>query len=118
MSNERKCLECGDTLRGRADQKFCGVHCRSSFNNKRLSATNNTIRRINRILRKNQLILSHLNPKGKTTVSKTELNFQGFHFGYQTHVQTTRQGRVYYYIYDQGYSLVDADKVMLVHKQE
>jgi hypothetical protein len=33
-------------------------------------------------------------------------------------VLTTRQGRIYYYIYDQGYSLMDSDKVVLVHKQE
>lgn len=118
MSNERKCLECGDTLRGRADQKFCGVHCRSSFNNKRLAETNNNIRRINRILHKNHLILTNLRNSGETFVPKTELTFMGFHFGYQTNFHTTLGGQFYYFIYDLGYAIVDPDTIILVRKPE
>ena len=31
---EKKCLDCGDSLRGRTDKKFCSDQCRNSYNNK------------------------------------------------------------------------------------
>ena len=118
MKSERKCLECGDVLHGRADQKFCSDQCRNAFNNKQLGISNSTIRRINRILKKNQAVLSELNTKGKMTVSESDLINEGFNFNYVTNLFTTHQGRTYYYCYDQGYSMVDGDKVLLVRKQE
>lgn len=116
--NERKCLECGDTLRGRADQKFCSDQCRNAYNNKLMGDTNNVIRQINRILKKNHQVLALLNPDGKTTVLKKELIKKGFDFNYFTNVYTTRNGRIYHFCYDQGYALVEGDKVLLVQKQE
>ena len=116
--HERKCLECGDTLHGRADQKFCSDQCRNAYNNKQLGETNNDIRRINRILKKNQSLLSGMNTSGKMTVTKSELLKKEFNFNYFTNLFKTQQGRIYYFCYDQGYSLVDGDKVLLVRKQE
>jgi hypothetical protein len=118
MMSERKCLECGDILHGRADQKFCSDQCRNAFNNKQLGISNSTIRRINRILKKNQAVLSVLNTRGKMTVSESDLIKEGFNFNYVTNLFTTHQGRTYYFCYDQGYSMVDGDKVLLVKKQE
>jgi len=115
---ERKCLECGDVLHGRADQKFCSDQCRNSYNNKQMGETNNTIRRINRILKRNQALLSNMNSTGKITVVKSDLIKQQFNFNYFTNLFTTQHGRTYYFCYDQGYSLVDGDKVLLVRKQE
>lgn len=115
---ERKCLECGDVLRGRSDQKYCNDQCRNAYNNKLLGADNNTIRRINRILRKNHLILSKLNPDGKATISKNELITNGFDFNYFTNIYTTRSGRIYYFCYDKGYAMLDTAKVILVTKQD
>jgi hypothetical protein len=115
---ERKCLECGDLLRGRSDQKFCSDQCRNAFNNKQLGEINNTIRRINRILKKNQSVLAGLNTNGKVMVMKNELINKEFNFNYFTSLFRTHQGRTYYYCYDQGYSHVDGDKVLLVRKQE
>lgn len=114
---ERKCQECGDTLRGRADQKYCSDQCRNAFNNKLMSETNNMIRQINRILKKNQLILSFLNPAGKTTVSQSDLLINGFNFNYFTNVYATQNGRVFHFCYDHGYSMVDSEKVLLVQKE-
>jgi predicted nucleic acid-binding Zn ribbon protein len=116
MMPERKCLECGETLHGRADQKFCSDQCRNVFNNKQSAATNNTIRRVNRILKKNQSLLAQMNNSGKMTINKDELVKNEFHFGYFTN-QLTRQGRTYNFCYDQGYSLADGEKVILVRKK-
>jgi YHS domain-containing protein len=118
MMSERKCLECGDVLHGRADQKFCSDQCRNAFNNKQLGISNSAIRRINRILKKNQALLAALNTKGKMTVSESDLIKEGFNFNYVTNLFTTHQGRTYYFCYDQGYSMVDGDKVLLVRKKE
>jgi len=116
--SERKCLECGDTLRGRADQKFCSDQCRNTYNNRQLGESNHTIRHINRILKKNHTILTVHNQSGKTTVSKTDLLKSGFNFGYFTNTFQTRSGRTYFFCYDQGYSLLDHDKIILVRKQD
>jgi hypothetical protein len=116
--SERKCLECGDFLHGRADQKFCCDQCRNAYHNKQLGEINNVIRRINRILKKNQSMLAGLNTTGKATVAKSDLTKKEFNFNYFTNLFTTHQGRIYYFCYDQGYSLVDGDKVLLVRKQE
>ena len=115
---ERKCLECGDVLRGRSDQKFCSDQCRNTYNNKLMGETNNTIRRINRILKKNQHMLSLLNASGKTAISKSDLIRNNFNFNYFTNIYHTRTGRTYYFCYDQGYSVMDSDKVLLVRKQD
>ncbi|HKI87593.1 MAG TPA: hypothetical protein VKA38_01110, partial [Draconibacterium sp.] len=64
---ERKCLECGEPLRGRADQKFCNDLCRNAYNNKKLGASNKYMRKINRILKTNRMVLQELNTDDKTT---------------------------------------------------
>lgn len=61
--NERTCLDCGEPLRGRADQKFCNDLCRNSYNNKKLGSSTNFMRKINRILKKNHALLEELNPE-------------------------------------------------------
>jgi hypothetical protein len=114
---ERKCQECGDTLRGRADQKYCNDQCRNAFNNKLMSETNNMVRQINRILKKNQLILSFLNPAGKATVNQSDLLINGFNFNYFTNVHASQNGRIYHFCYDHGYSVVEGDKILLVRKE-
>lgn len=116
-SSERRCRECSDILRGRSDQKFCNDQCRNTFNNRLQREASGVIRQINRTLRKNQIILSGLNPTGKTTVTQTELSQQGFNFNYFTNLYTTRNGRTYFFCYDKGYALVEAGKALLVDKQ-
>lgn len=115
---ERKCLECGELLRGRADQKFCSDACRNAFNNQKSGGTTGYMRKINRILKKNHHILKELNPDNKTTTWKGMLQKQGFNFNYFTHVYKTRTGRIYYFCYDQGFSALDNNKFVLVRKEE
>lgn len=114
----RICLECGDPLKGRADQKFCNDLCRNSFNNKKLSGSTNFMRKINRILKKNHTILEELNPDDKTITYKSKLVKRGFNFTYYTNSYTTKTGRIYYFVYDQGYSELEGGKYMLVKKKE
>lgn len=116
--NERKCLDCGEPLRGRADQKFCSDACRNAYNNQKLGKSNNYMRKINRILKKNHSILEALNHDNKTTTYKSMLLKHGFNFTYFTHVYKTRAGKVYYFIYDQGFLSLDNNKFLLVKKED
>ena len=115
---ERNCLECGEPLKGRSDQKFCNDLCRNAYNNKKLGKSTNLMRKINRILKNNHLILKELNPTNKTTTFKTTLTKRGFNFNYFTSIYTTKSGRIYYFVYDQGYSEIEGNKYMLVKNEE
>jgi hypothetical protein len=111
--NDRKCLECFEQLRGRADQKFCNDQCRSAYNNRKLVDANKMIRTINRILKKNYFILSALNPGAKSTVHKSDLQKRGYRFDYFTYKCTQRNSRTYYFCYDVGYSELENNKMII-----
>ncbi|PLX00786.1 MAG: hypothetical protein C0594_15270 [Marinilabiliales bacterium] len=115
---ERKCLECGDSFTGRADKKFCSDQCRNTFNNKLNSDTNNYVRNINNILRKNRRILDGLTPNGKSKVKRTKLESMGFNFNYHTHIYTTKKGSVYYFCYEFGYLPIEDDYFALVKRED
>jgi len=114
--NDRKCLQCYEQLRGRADQKFCNDQCRSAYNNQQYVESNNTIKMVNRILKKNYFILAELNSKGKTTALKSDLQKKGYRFDYFTCTCTARNSRTNYFCYDQGFRELENNKVTLVQR--
>jgi len=115
---KRNCLECGDLFDGRIDKKFCSDQCRNTFNNRNNKDAINLVRNINNILRKNRRILEELNPNGKAKVSKANLLDMGFNFHYFTNIYTTKNGKDYYFCYEQGYLPIEDDYFMLVKKEE
>lgn len=114
----KTCLECGDTIKGRQDKKFCSDACRVTYNNKIRGHDINYVRNINNILRKNRRILMELNPEGKARVSRDRLISAGFDFNYFTSMYTTKEGAHYYYCYDQGYLSIEKGFCLLVVKKE
>jgi len=115
MAVEAKiCLECGTKFTGRVDKKFCSDQCRITFNNRLNSTDTNTIRNINRILGKNRRVLMELNTTGKSRVMRSKLMEKGFDFNYFTSIYTTKDGVVYYYCYEQGYTTSDKNWYLLV----
>jgi hypothetical protein len=112
----KTCLECGDKLMGREDKKFCSDGCRNQYNNKLNKDVNNLMRNINHKIRKNYRILNELNPEGKTKTTKNKLISMGFDFQYITSVYHTKTGNTYYFLYDQGYMVLENDWYMLVKK--
>ncbi|MCG9791813.1 hypothetical protein [Flavobacterium algicola] len=112
----KNCLECGEKIIGREDKKFCSDGCRNAYNNKINKDSNNYMRNINNKLRKNYRILSSLNKDGKSKTTKSKLLSLGFDFDYFTNILNTKTGNTYYFLYDQGYLLLENDFFMLVKK--
>ncbi len=113
----RTCLECGEKLIGREDKKFCNDSCRNSYNNKINKDTNNLMRNINNQIRKNFRILNHLNTEEKTKVSKNTLLQKGFDFTLITSIYTTKTGNQYFFVYNQGYMILDEEYCLLVKRK-
>lgn len=115
---EKNCLECENKMFGRHDKKFCSDQCRNIYNNRMNSDSNNYIRNVNNILRKNRRIMVKLNPNDKTKVPGTRLREKGFDFNYHTNTYTTKAGATYYFCYEYGYLALDKDYYALVKRQE
>jgi predicted nucleic acid-binding Zn ribbon protein len=97
------CLDCGDTIRGRADKKFCSDHCRNNYNNKLNRDTNNYIRNVHGLLRRNRKILSDLYDEGKIKIHKDALFALGYNFSFFTHVIECSGGDKFNYCFEYGY---------------
>ncbi len=113
----KTCLACNGKIIGRSDKKFCSDGCRNSYNNELNKDVTNLIRNTNNALRKNYRILTKLNPKEKTKTSKSKLLNEGFRFDLFTSTYITKEGKVYYFIYDQGYLPLDNDFYVLVKRK-
>ncbi len=113
---QRQCLECGEKIVGRIDKKFCNDACRNAYNNHINKDRKNLIRNINNRLRKNYRILEALNPGQKTKTSRARLVESGFDFNYFTSIYKTKTGNLYYFVYDQGYLVLDGGYYALVKR--
>ncbi len=114
----KHCIECGENFKGRADKKFCSDMCRNSHNNKLNSDTNNYVRNLNNILRRNRRILEGFIPDETAKASKNKLNEKGFNFNYFTNTYTTKKGITYYFCYEYGYLPIENDYYFLVKRKE
>ncbi|MBE7639427.1 MULTISPECIES: hypothetical protein [Salegentibacter] len=113
---QKSCLECGEKMVGRVDKKFCSDYCRNSYHNNRNKDRKNLVRNVNNQLRKNYRILEEFNPNEKTTIRKNKLLSRGFSFEYITSIYTTKTGKVYYFVYNQGYLPLENDVYALVKR--
>ena len=113
-----KCLECESELMGRIDKKFCNDQCRNIYNNRENRDSNEYVRKVNTILRKNRRILEKLNPNEKSKTTKEELLLDGFNFYYYTNIYKTNQGKTYFFVYEHGYLELDNEQYALVRKKE
>ena len=112
----KTCPECDEKIVGREDKKFCSDGCRNAFNNKINKDSTNFMRNVNNKLRKNYRILSELNIDGKSKTTRARLLNKGFNFEFFTNILHTKTGNTYYFLYDQGYLLLENDFFMLVKK--
>lgn len=115
---EKKCLECNETIKGRADKKFCSDLCRNAYNNKLNSDSTNHVRNINNILRKNRRILEELVVEETAKSSKAKLLQKGFDFRFYTNIYTTKKNTSYFFCYEYGYLPLENDFYFLVKRKE
>ena len=106
---EKKCLDCGETIRGRTDKKFCSDQCRNNYNNRLNRDSNNFVRNVHGLLRKNRRILADLYSEGKVKVHKDALFALGYNFSFFTHVIETSQGHKFHYCFEYGYHELGED---------
>lgn len=110
-------MDCGRSLTGRADKKFCDDGCRGNYNNRRNSEENGYLRSVNSILKRNRRILEVLNPNGIARVKWKTLMREGFNFEYITEMYETGKGVQYRFCYEYGYLLLEDDEVLLVKRK-
>lgn len=120
MEEAKTCAECGKTMRGRSDKKFCDDYCRNNYNNRLKSHSNNCVRNINNALLKNRRILEELLPGNEELSKATKQKFlqAGFQFKYITHTYTNKKGDTYFFCYDYGYLPLNNDWYLIVRRKE
>jgi len=106
---EKKCLDCGDRLYGRTDKKFCSDQCRNNYNNRLNRDSNNFVRNVHGLLRKNRRILADLHAEGKQKVHKDALFALGYNFSFFTHIIETSKGKKFHFCFEYGYCEIGND---------
>ncbi len=115
---KKTCPECGEKITGRIDKKFCSDLCRNAYNNRLNSDSNNYVRNINNILRRNRRILEELLPENIAKVPMQKLTDKGFNFNYYTNATTTKTGKQYLFCYEYGYLPIEHNFYLLVKRTE
>lgn len=113
------CPICKKEFAGRSDKRFCSDKCRAASFYEDKAKLNQYKRHVHEILERNRKILAMLNPQGKCTVSKVELEEHQFNFKFFTGVYRTKGGSFYWFCYDQGFrKLQSGEKYLLVKRQD
>lgn len=114
-----KCIECGDKLTGRSDQKYCSDHCKSSYHYKKNKEKEASIYvKIDEQLKLNRRILKKYNLSGQSQIKKELLVKDGFDFRYNTHNWKAKNGNSYDFCYECGYRNLNDGKYMLIMWQD
>lgn len=111
---EKNCPECGTSIRGRADKKFCSDQCRSTYFHRVRPEEYAYVKRINAILRKNWRILCEFPVTDKKPIHATELKLRGFDLGYFTSCEIDKDGLRWYYCYNKAYIELEGNFYMVV----
>ena len=110
---EKKCLDCGEPIHGRTDKKFCSDQCRNNYNNRLNRDTNNFVRNVHGLLRKNRRILADLHGEGRIRVHRDALFALGYNFSFFTHIIESSSGQMFHYCFEYGYCDAGNDFVEL-----
>lgn len=101
---ENKCENCGATLEGRSDKKYCDNYCKSAYQYKNEKENqSNFYLKVDKQLKSNRKILKAYNKAGKSTVRAEELLKEGFIPNYFTHYWKNQKGDLYLFCYEYGF---------------
>lgn len=99
----KTCRNCGKTLRGRADKKFCDDSCRTMFHNQGYTQPLH-VREINYILMRNRkIILELLGEKKMIRYSRKGLLHYGFIPWHFTEAKIRPGKSIIHYCYETGF---------------
>lgn len=107
------CIACEAVITGRSDKKFCNNNCRSDFNNQVNKNRDFLMRKINKILKRNKLILGRFFIQENLVLNTSILIAAGFDFNYYTHREKDARGNLYTYCYEYGYAENSDHSIML-----
>jgi len=116
-----KCPECGGSLVGRSDRKFCCDDCRNSYHNRKYRVENEELKKVNKILKTNYLILKDflatgtLTESGRIRCKIASLLSRGFNFKYFTCIDHEKREKPKYFCYDIPYSICKKNYVIIYH---
>lgn len=113
----KSCLFCQDTIRGRADKKFCDDYCRTAFNNQRLITRMKHIRAIINILVRNRKVLKKWANKKRNPVKLQDVLSEGLNLNYYTHKVQQPMGNPYCYCFDYGYQLLPGNQCRILQQR-
>jgi hypothetical protein len=94
----KNCNECGTPILGRTDTR--------------------SMRNINNVLRRNRRILMNLSSRGRKKIRREKLLALGFDFTHVTSLKPSRNGKQYYYCYEQGYLPLEKGYFRLITKKD
>jgi len=115
---ERKCQNCGTTLLGRSDKKFCSMACKNTFNFAKRQNTKNDVKEIDAYLHRNREILATLMGNSvKETMDKAVLTRAKFRWEYMTGIYYNKEGKMYRLVYDFAWMEFSDQRVLIVRKQ-
>lgn len=113
----RVCPNCGGSVTGRTDKRFCCDECRTMFHNRLYRNKRKEIDRIDRILKKNRSIIERLYNSGERKVTVRRLYRMGFNFRYITSLVEDPDSTGKYLVgcYDYSCSLTSDGRVSIMH---
>jgi predicted nucleic acid-binding Zn ribbon protein len=120
MENQpQKCQSCARLIFGRTDKRFCCDACRNIWNNKNRHRAAPSVKLVNRILKRNRDVLRNVQPEGKRTfrIRKAQLEVLGFNFSYFTGACNRRNGSIFFFCYEYGYSALSSETYYIIKKQ-
>jgi hypothetical protein len=97
------CLDCGEKLLGRSDKKFCSDQCRNNYNNRLNRESNNYVRNVHSLLRRNRKILADLYDDGHRRLHRDALIALGYNFTFFTHLVETAEGTKWIFCFEFGF---------------
>lgn len=97
------CLDCGEKLLGRSDKKFCSDQCRNNYNNRLNRDSNNYVRNVHGLLRRNRKVLADLYDDGHRRLHRDALMALGYNFTFFTHLVETPEGVKWIFCFEFGF---------------
>lgn len=111
----KKCLDCGEVLKGRSDKKFCSDQCRNDYNNSINKEANSLVRNVHAVLKRNRKILCDLYESGKRKLHRDALLVSEYNMNFFTHsIESEENDIITRYCYEYGFKEMDSEYLELV----